>query len=1550
MKNAIILIICIAILLILGGCESANEALPAISSPNEIIPFASKEESRQNACNTLKSRAAKDKLQEGIVEICDANYNNINADDEEKVDKLFSVFRELDSEKVDDNTKLIAGILLVSSLPSEPLPIEEALPVGEENFRNKLRDVVQDIKKNCPAEGYNSWIFTIDCSIHDFVQNKLYSDSYFESGGPCAYAETAKWEGWHGNNEIWTYVQSTSEGNGSPKTVKIIEIACIISCGSNNCPRHDIGEERAQEMLEEQCKYRNWNIETQKSDCYLYDCDYATLPGPYDKDYKMKSCCCSCKETEEEYVGRKLFANETNEPRLIDRLIENTTSKLIESSSTKCNTTKGIRIQSIISSIKNMPMKDAANTVILLGPQVLAIDTTSLLNLITESRKNGRKIVSEIESAKIAVEVPTSDSTTHILGGSILGLDRVTENQLEKIDIIVERVDAVRNRVRLKANKISGNKTEQGKIISIQKGKTESLEEITTPLGKASIIGYVRDIFSSSSAPIPPDPFTSYSNKVTWEAPLKDGVWTAYTKDSASNFYFIPKSERAHFIAKGALPFPIKFAAYDQNKAEEVANELFNVEEFCSEKEVRCSATLDTNLLDDGYYFVVVIDKNEKISNSLPIKIGNPVESSSQVAKIEASLKFVSPISIPNTNPILETNDQLISAAKSGQNLVLVDDKIAPSLKEACGNFLSAQYDKTKMVNFLQSPNSAQCPINMGDVPPFVLIGEEIKTEEECPSNLASVSDQAVSDYIPKFKYLDFLSIEPIERQPMLKVGYSIVRNINYEQLEKEGIEFYRDELDEIIIGVGESGMKTRFSNLATAEKGISYQWYFGDGKKSSDAEPEHIYKEPGEYLVSVMATDSEGRTAKQSARAVIKKSYGAVQPLIDLFGYIMIRINGKEGIVETGEYTGSFYKANTKDKIKITSGNGYIWASTDPSIATVDPTGVVTFSERMKDGDIVGIIRKGQSGNQDITYLQFSKKEIPRGSVHLVMETDAKSVSFITTESELNNTFIEANEYLSRPDIEEELSEFEIDRLKDILGHLLKLKGWDNAYEIIRKIYEGGTTAKGISDERCKCLEALLEYFRSINDADATLNFYNFCMCIYGYAGDSAVSFIGDFVCKWKMGDVPNPQNMPSATRDSWIEYLENTINECKNPGYIERKENECKKTIKDCEDAKKLVEEAKKKAIEAKESADEAIKHATLAQSARQRAEEALKRSFEAHGRGDIEGAREAAIEAKEAAMDAERAANSAKEKEEDTRNKINEARGLLDQAKKLCQGKCPKRDNSGEVFSLINEVSSILWSIPLFENSYRETSEAAGYAGLIERNAISIENAMKKSSCEKALALAQAALDAAMESAKMVDSISQLEKSALSELDELSKIEEETVRIRKEERYHKTEKLEEQLKAAEKITEGISKKLDDAKIIRDRFIKITDDILKLVEDALKASQMGDSEDPNCKKANELASQAKETVDRLKSDIDQIIKNLEGHLAKAQEHVKNIKSIIEEWDDKRRTIKSCTYKSPDGSVIIWAGNGDAEPPPGADCHGKWKGGKWIEGGPPAI
>jgi PKD repeat protein len=65
-------------------------------------------------------------------------------------------------------------------------------------------------------------------------------------------------------------------------------------------------------------------------------------------------------------------------------------------------------------------------------------------------------------------------------------------------------------------------------------------------------------------------------------------------------------------------------------------------------------------------------------------------------------------------------------------------------------------------------------------------------------------------------------------------------------------------EASALFVKVGE---EVTFTNTTTGSLPLTYQWDFGDGKTSTEAEPVHVYEEEGEFMVSLTAYNPYGES-----------------------------------------------------------------------------------------------------------------------------------------------------------------------------------------------------------------------------------------------------------------------------------------------------------------------------------------------------------------------------------------------------------------------------------------------------------------------------------------------------------------------------------------------------------------------------------------------------------------------------------------------------------------------------------------------------------------
>ncbi len=78
-------------------------------------------------------------------------------------------------------------------------------------------------------------------------------------------------------------------------------------------------------------------------------------------------------------------------------------------------------------------------------------------------------------------------------------------------------------------------------------------------------------------------------------------------------------------------------------------------------------------------------------------------------------------------------------------------------------------------------------------------------------------------------------------------------------------------DIDELRVNLADgsavAGSETYFAASVTGgEKPYTYLWDFGDGQKSTESQPSHMYISAGEYIVTVTITDSDGMSATATA------------------------------------------------------------------------------------------------------------------------------------------------------------------------------------------------------------------------------------------------------------------------------------------------------------------------------------------------------------------------------------------------------------------------------------------------------------------------------------------------------------------------------------------------------------------------------------------------------------------------------------------------------------------------------------------------------------
>ena len=117
--------------------------------------------------------------------------------------------------------------------------------------------------------------------------------------------------------------------------------------------------------------------------------------------------------------------------------------------------------------------------------------------------------------------------------------------------------------------------------------------------------------------------------------------------------------------------------------------------------------------------------------------------------------------------------------------------------------------------------------------------------------------------------------------------------------------------------------MTVTFTNQSTGAD--SYMWDFGDGNTSTDVNPVHVYANPGEYTVKLVATnpvhsDSVAKTVKVG---VVGVSSPVQEPIITIKGStLMVLINGEPALVEIFTVDGKLIYSAEANVVKLPVGN----------------------------------------------------------------------------------------------------------------------------------------------------------------------------------------------------------------------------------------------------------------------------------------------------------------------------------------------------------------------------------------------------------------------------------------------------------------------------------------------------------------------------------------------------------------------------------------------------------------------------------------------------
>ncbi|AWZ49085.1 collagenase [Clostridiaceae bacterium 14S0207] len=95
-----------------------------------------------------------------------------------------------------------------------------------------------------------------------------------------------------------------------------------------------------------------------------------------------------------------------------------------------------------------------------------------------------------------------------------------------------------------------------------------------------------------------------------------------------------------------------------------------------------------------------------------------------------------------------------------------------------------------------------------------------------------------------------------------------------------------------------------RFSSEGSQDvdgKIVKYEWDFGDGSKSSEANPRHIYKEVGEYTIKLKVTDDKGESSTAVSTVTVKDISENNLPIVKIGGPYQGFNNQKIGFYSNG-------------------------------------------------------------------------------------------------------------------------------------------------------------------------------------------------------------------------------------------------------------------------------------------------------------------------------------------------------------------------------------------------------------------------------------------------------------------------------------------------------------------------------------------------------------------------------------------------------------------------------------------------------------------------
>ncbi|WP_051652339.1 collagenase [Clostridium algidicarnis] len=180
----------------------------------------------------------------------------------------------------------------------------------------------------------------------------------------------------------------------------------------------------------------------------------------------------------------------------------------------------------------------------------------------------------------------------------------------------------------------------------------------------------------------------------------------------------------------------------------------------------------------------------------------------------------------------------------------------------------------------------------------------------------------------------------------------------------------------------GETGKAISFSSEGSkTENGniVKYEWNFGDNETSNQKDPTHVYRNEGEYTVTLKIVDAMGMEAVNTAKVSVKKSpnnpnpgplSNEIEPNNDFEnanGPVLNKASIK-GSVENGDEDFFYFNVDEKSKIKI-------------SLNKLQNDNLTYLL--YKEGDLVNYISYPKYVNEDASY---SEETLEKGKYYILI------------------------------------------------------------------------------------------------------------------------------------------------------------------------------------------------------------------------------------------------------------------------------------------------------------------------------------------------------------------------------------------------------------------------------------------------------------------------------------------------------------------------------------------------------------------------------------